>query len=105
MFQQSPKLAGEDRCFGPEGEGTLHWPCLLHHGPSGAATPQQASPKPLDSQGPPALSQNVPPPVMHVEVCQVVTPGVVALFEVPANQQADGWWSCVRCGECEPSII
>jgi hypothetical protein len=42
---------------------------------------------------------------MHVEVCQVVTPGVVALFEVPANQQADGWWSCVRCGECEPSII
>jgi hypothetical protein len=67
---------------------------------SAAAPPQQASPEPLDSQGPPALSQKVPPPVMHVEVCHAVTPGTVAHFEVPSDQQADGQCSCVRCGEC-----
>jgi hypothetical protein len=63
------------------------------------------SPEPLDSQGLPALSQNVPPPVMHVEVCRAVTPGAVACFEVPADQQVDDRCSCMRCGECEPSII
>jgi hypothetical protein len=80
-------------------------PCVLHHGPSAAATPQQASPEPLDSQGPPALSQKVPPPVMHVVVCQAVTPGAVARFKVPADQQANDQCSCMWCGECEPSII
>jgi hypothetical protein len=43
--------------------------------------------------------------MMCLEVCRVVTPRVVAHFEVPADQQADGRCSCVRCGECEPSII
>jgi hypothetical protein len=85
--------------------GTLRWPCLLCHGPSTAAAPQQASPEPLDSQGPLALSQKVPLPVMHVEVCQVVTPRAVAHFKVPANQQVDVRSSCMRCSECEPSII
>jgi hypothetical protein len=38
-------------------------------------------------------------------VRQAVTPGVVACFEVPADQQAVDWCSCVQYGECEPSII
>jgi hypothetical protein len=42
------------------GEGTL---C---HGPLAAAAPQQASPEPLGSQGPPALSQKAPPPMMRM---------------------------------------
>jgi hypothetical protein len=63
------------------------------------------SPEPLDSQGPLALSQKFPPPVMQVEVCRVVTPRAVACFEGPADQQADDRWSCVRCRECERSII
>jgi hypothetical protein len=87
------------------GEGTLRWPCLLHLGPSVAAAPQQACPKPLGSPEPPALSQEAPLPVMLLAVRQAMTPGVVARFEVPADQQAVGRCSCVRYSECEPSII
>jgi hypothetical protein len=86
-------------------EGTLRWPCLLHLGPSAAATPQQVSSEPLGSRGPPALSQKAPLLVMLLTVHRVVTPGVVARFEVPADQQVVGRCSCVQYGECEPSII
>jgi hypothetical protein len=87
------------------GEVALHWPCLLCHGSPVVATPQQASPEPRGFQGPPVLSQKVPPPVMCVEVCRALTRRAVAHFEEPTNQRADGRCSCVRCGECEPSII
>jgi hypothetical protein len=86
-------------------EGTLHWRCLQCPSSSAAIAPQQASPKPLGSRGPLALSKKAPLPVIHLEVRRAVTPGVVAHFEVPADQRADGWCSCVRYGECEPSII
>jgi hypothetical protein len=91
------------RCH--SGEGTLRWPCLLHLGPSAAAAPQQGSPVPLGSQGPPALSQKAPVPVMLLAVHRAVTPGVVACFEVPADQRVVGRCSFVQYGECEPSII
>jgi hypothetical protein len=87
------------------GEGTLRWPCLLHLGPSAVATPQQASPEPLGYRGPPALSQKAPLPVMLLAVHQAVTPGVVAHFEVPADQWAVSQCFCMRYSECEPSII
>jgi hypothetical protein len=76
------------------GEGTLRWPRLLHPSPSAAAAPQHVSPELLG-----------PPPVMHLEVHWAMPPEVVAHVEVPANQWADGWCSCVRYGECGPSII
>jgi hypothetical protein len=62
------------------------------------------SPKLLGSQGPLALSQKAPP-VMRIQVRRYVTPGAVAHFKVPTDQQADGRCSCVWYGECEPSII
>jgi hypothetical protein len=68
------------------GRGCSSSPCLLCHGSPAAAAPQQASPEPGGSQGPPTLSQKFPPPVMRVEVHWVVTPRVVAHFEVPADQ-------------------
>jgi hypothetical protein len=83
----------------------LRWPCPPHHGPPTATAPQQASPELLGSQGPLALSQKAPPPVMRIGVHRAVTPGAVEHFEVPANQWADDWCSCVRYGKCEPSII
>jgi hypothetical protein len=61
--------------------------------------------EPLGSQEPPALSQKVPLPVMPFAVRRAGTPGVVARSEVPADQRAIGRCSCVRYGECEPSII
>jgi hypothetical protein len=87
------------------GEGTLCWPYLLYLGPSAATAPQQASPEPLGSQEPPALSQKVPLLVMLLAVRRAVTPCVVAHFEVPADQRAVGRCSCVRYSECEPSVI
>jgi hypothetical protein len=86
-------------------EGTLRWPCLQRPGPSAIAAPQQASPELLGSQGPPALSPKAPPPVMRIEMCLAVTPGVVAHFDVLADQWADNQCSYVRCSECKPSII
>jgi hypothetical protein len=62
------------------------------------------SPEPLGSQEPPALSQKDPLPVMLLAVHWAVTPGVVARLEVPADQRAVGRCSCVRYGECEPTI-
>jgi hypothetical protein len=60
---------------------------------------------PGGSQGPQAISQKVPPPVMRIEVCQDVTLEAVAHFELPMDQRADGMCSCMWCGKCEPSII
>jgi hypothetical protein len=111
MLQQSPKSADEDQRFSPEGhlgtssrlryrsgEGTLHWSCLsLCHGPPVAAAPQQASPEPLGSQEPPALSRKVPLLVMTLEAA--------AHSKVPADRRVDGQCSCVRCDGYEPSII
>jgi hypothetical protein len=123
VFQQSSKPVGENWRFDPKGfhlirisvhllilgvaRGllTLCWPCLLHLGPSATAAPQQASPGPLGYQEPPALSQKAPLPVMLLAVRRPVTPGVVAYFEVPADQRAVDRCSCMRYGECEPSII
>jgi hypothetical protein len=59
----------------------------------------------LGSQGPLALSQKAHPPMMCIGVRWAVTPGAVVHFEVPADQWADDRCSCVRYGECEPSII
>jgi hypothetical protein len=87
------------------GEVALCQPCPLSHGPPVAAAPQQVSPEPLGSQGPPTLSQKVPAPVMHAEARRAVTPRAMAHFEVPADQRVDGRCSCMRCGKCEPSII
>jgi hypothetical protein len=70
-----------------------------------AAAPQQASPEPLGSQESPALSQKVPLLVMPLTVREAMTPGVVARSEVPADQWVVDRCSCVRYGECEPSII
>jgi hypothetical protein len=70
-----------------------------------ASAPQRARPRPLGSRGPPALSQKAPPPVMRLEVRRAVTLGVVLHFDVPVDQQVGSWCSCVRCSECEPSII
>jgi hypothetical protein len=61
--------------------------------------------EPLGSQGPPALSQKAPPPVMHAAAHRAMTPGAVAHSGVLADQRADGWCSCVQYSECEPSII
>jgi hypothetical protein len=55
--------------------------------------------EPLGSQEPPALSQKAPLPVMLLAVRRAVTPGVVAHFKVPADQQAVSRCSCVRYGE------
>jgi hypothetical protein len=87
------------------GEVALHRPCLLCHGSLATAAPQQASPESLGSQGQPALSQKAPPLVMRAKACGAVTPGAVAYSEVPVDQWVDGHCSCVRYGECEPSII
>jgi hypothetical protein len=70
----------------------------------GCCYSQQASPEPLGSQEPPALSQKAPLPVMLLVVRRAVTLGVVACFEVPADQRVVGRCSCVQYGECEPSI-
>jgi hypothetical protein len=59
----------------------------------------------LGSQEPPVPSQKAPLPVMLLAVRRALTPGVVSRFKVPAGQQAVGWCSCVRYGECEPPII
>jgi hypothetical protein len=59
----------------------------------------------LGSQEPPALSQKVPLPVMLLAVRRAVTPGVVACFEVPADQWVVSWCSCMQYSECEPYII
>jgi hypothetical protein len=75
------------------------------HGPPTVAAPQEASPELLGSQGPLALSQKAPPPVMSIGVRQAMTPGAAAHLEVPADQRADSQCSCMRCGEYEPSII
>jgi hypothetical protein len=87
------------------GESALRRPCLPRHGPPAAATPQQVSPELLGSYGPLALSQKAPRPVIRIGVRRAMTPGAAAQFEVPADQQADNQCSCVRYGECEPSII
>jgi hypothetical protein len=50
------------------------------------------SPELLGSQGPPARSQKAPPPMMCAEARWAVTPGAVALSEVPADQWADGYY-------------
>jgi hypothetical protein len=86
------------------GECTPRCPCPLCLGPLATVAPQQASPELLGSQEPPALSQKVPFPVMPLVVHRVVTPGVVACSEVPADQWAVSRCCCVRCSECEPSI-
>jgi hypothetical protein len=67
--------------------------------------PQQVSPEPLGSQGPPALSQKAPLPMMLIVVHRAVTLGVVGRFVEPSDQRAVGRCSCMRYGECEPSII
>jgi hypothetical protein len=87
------------------GEGTLCLPHILHLGPSATTAPQQVSPEPLGPRGPLALSQKAPPPVMHLEVRRAVPPEVVTHVMVPADQWANSRCSCVRYGECEPSII
>jgi hypothetical protein len=66
---------------------------------------QPASPEPLGSQEPPALSQKVPLLVMPLVVCRVGTLEAAAHSEVPADRQVDGRCSCVRCDGYEPSII
>jgi hypothetical protein len=86
-------------------EVALHRSCLLRHGSLAAAASQQESPEPLGSQGPPDLSQKAPPPLMCAAAHRSVTPGAVAHSEVPVDQWANSRCSCVRCGECEPSII
>jgi hypothetical protein len=43
--------------------------------------------------------------MMRMEGRQAVTPRAVAHFVVPADKRVDGRCSCMRCGECEPSII
>jgi hypothetical protein len=100
-----PHLGTSSRSLYRSGEVALHQPHLLCHGSSAAAAPLQASPEPLGSRGPPALSKKTPPDVMRAEAHWVVTPGAVAHSEVPADQRVDDWCSCVRCGECESSII
>jgi hypothetical protein len=100
-----PNLGTSSRPRRRSGEGTLRWLCLLYLGPSAAAAPQQVSSEPLGSQEPPALSQKAPLPMMLLAMRRVVTPGVVARFEVPADQWAVDRCSCMRYGECEPSII
>jgi hypothetical protein len=87
------------------GEDTLCWPCLLRPGPLAAAAPQPASPEPLGHRGPPALSQKTSPPMMRLEVRRAVPPEMVAHVDVPADKRADDRCSCVRYGECGPSII
>jgi hypothetical protein len=87
------------------GEGVLHWSCLLCHGPPVVAVPQLASPEPLGSQEPPALSRKVPILVMPLVVHRAGTLEAATHFEVPADQQVDDRCSCVRCGGYEPSII
>jgi hypothetical protein len=66
---------------------------------------QQASLEPLGSQEPPALPRKAPLRVMLLVVRRAVTPGVVARFKVPTGQRAVDRCSCMRYGECEPSII
>jgi hypothetical protein len=100
-----PHLSPSSRPWCRMGEGTLRRPHLLRPAPSATAAPQQASPEPLGSRGPPVLSQKAPPPVMRLEVCRVVPPEVVAHVEMPADQWANGRCSSMRYGECEPSII
>jgi hypothetical protein len=59
----------------------------------------------MGSQGLPTLSQNAPPPLMRAAVHRAMTPGGVVHYGVLANQRANDRCSCVRYGECEPSII
>jgi hypothetical protein len=123
VLQQSPKSAGDDRRFSPEGlhlvsisvhliifgiawgEGAFRWSCLLCHGPPVVATPQPTSPESLGSQEPPALSQKVPLLVMPLVVCQAGTLEAAAHSEVPADRWVDGQCSRVRCGGYKLSNI
>jgi mono/diheme cytochrome c family protein len=67
------------------GEGALRRSCLPCHGPSVAAAPQPASPKPLGSQEPPALYQKVPLLVMPLVVRRAGTLEAAAHSEEPAD--------------------
>jgi hypothetical protein len=87
------------------GEGVLRWSCLLCHGPLDAAAPQSASPEPLGSREPSALSQKVPLLVMPLVVRRAGTLEAVAHSEVTADRRVDGRCSCVQCGRYEPAII
>jgi hypothetical protein len=86
------------------GGGCFHWTCLRCYGPPVVA-PQPASPEPLGSQEPPALSRRVPLLAMPLMVGRAGTPEAAAHFEVPANRRVDDWCSCVRCGRYKSSNI
>jgi hypothetical protein len=96
--------AKRDWCGGAGG-GALCWSCLLCPGPPVAAAPHPASPEPLGSQEPPALSRKVPLLVMPLVVRRAGTLEAAAHSEVPADRWVDGRCSCVWCGGYEPSII
>jgi hypothetical protein len=100
-----PRLGTSSRIQYRLGEGALRWSCLQCYGPLVVAAPQQACPKPLGSQEPPALSRRVPLLVMPLVVGQVGTLGAAAHSEVPAHRWVDDQRSCVRCGGYEPSNI
>jgi hypothetical protein len=78
------------------GGGCSLWSCLLCHGPPVVATPQPASPKPLGSQEPLALSRKVPLLVMPPMVCRAGTLEATAHSEVPADRWVDG--RALACG-------
>jgi hypothetical protein len=123
VLQWSPKSASEDRRFSPEG---LHLISISVHllgfgitrgrvlfvglvfrvmVPPVAAAPQPASPEPLGSQEPPALSQKVPLLVRPLVVRRAGTLEATAHSEVPADRRVDDRCSYMRCGGYEPSII
>jgi hypothetical protein len=89
VFQQSPKPTGGDRSFNPE---VLHLICILEHLIVLRVAwgrllfiglvfyimvlrlllfLSRQAPEPLGSQGPPALSHKVPPPVMRAEAIRM----------------------------------
>jgi hypothetical protein len=86
------------------GEGALHWSYLLCHGPLVVAL-QLASPEPLGSQEPLALSRRFPLSVMPLVVCRAKTLEAATRSEVPVDRRVDGQCSCMRCGGYEPSNI
>jgi hypothetical protein len=69
------------------------------------AAPQPASPEPLGSQEPLALSRKVPLLVMPLVVRRAGTREAAAYSEVPVDRQVDGRCSCMWCGRYETSII
>jgi hypothetical protein len=83
------------------GEGTLHWPRPLCHGPSAAVARQSVSPEPLGSQEPPPLSQKVPLLVMPLVVRRAGTPGVVVRCQLTNGQSA----SALACGTVSASHL